>query len=494
MSRYQKVVLAGDIMFVNKLPFFMTISRHIKFSTAELLVNRHIETIFSATKRVHQHYLKRGFKITSLLMDGEFDIEGYRGDLSTIGITLNAVAANEHVPEIERHIRVIKERARSVVNMLPFEAIPARMIVELIYYCCFWLNSFPAKGGISATMSPRAIVVGSTIDYNNHVKLEFGQYVQTHEPHDNSIQTRTVGALALRPTGNAQGGHYFFSLTTGRRLNRNHWTSVPMPAEVIERVHELAKRAPGIPMIEFANRAGVPFDEDDLQDDIIFPEDAETEDDDPDYDPNDNAVKIAGVNEDEEAEEAADEDEDEEAGNEDEEEGPNEDGDNEGDEGDDFNPNDDDDDPNDDEVDPTNNTNDESFDDEPLVEANDVENVEDNLEARMDEAYGPRTSEHNLRPRKPRDYGHIHTILESTVMTQHSVKKGLRLFGEKGIDAIMKELDQLHTRKVLKPKKNLNCKERRDALQYLMFLKEKRNGIIKARGCADGRKQRAFTT
>ncbi|KAI2499082.1 Reverse transcriptase (RNA-dependent DNA polymerase) [Fragilaria crotonensis] len=514
MSRYQKVVLAGDIMFVNKLPFFMTISRHIKFSTAELLINRHIETIFSATKRVHQHYLKRGFKVTSLLMDGEFDVEGYRGDLSTIGITLNAVAANEHVPEIERHIRVIKERARSVVNMLPFEVIPARMIVELIYYCCFWLNSFPANGGISDTLSPRAIVVGSTIDYNNHVKLEFGQYVQTHEPHNNSMQTRTVGALALRPTGNEQGGHYFFSLTTGRRLNRNHWTSMPMPAEVIERVHDLAKRAPGTPMIEFADRAGVPFDEDDLQDDVIFHEDAEPEDADPDYDPNDDAVEIAGVNDEDEAEdqnesddeaedqnesdEAEDQNESDDEGNEeenrnddegDEEENRNEDDDNENDEDDDDFPNDDEDD-----VDPTNNADAENFNDEPLVEANDVDNVEDNLEARMDEAYGPRTSKHNLRPRKPRDYGHIHTILESTVMTQHSVKKGLKLFGEKGIDAIMKELDQLHTRKVLKPKKNLNCKERRDSLQYLMFLKEKRNGIIKARGCADGRKQREFTT
>jgi hypothetical protein len=61
------------------------------------------------------------------------------------------------------------------------------------------------------------------------------------------------------------------------------------------------------------------------------------------------------------------------------------------------------------------------------------------------------------------------------------------LFGDKGVDAVMKELDQLHARKVLKPTKNLNCKEQRDALQYLMFLKEKRNGIIKARGCADGR-------
>ena len=31
------VLLGGDIMFVNKIPFFMTISRYIKFGTAEML-------------------------------------------------------------------------------------------------------------------------------------------------------------------------------------------------------------------------------------------------------------------------------------------------------------------------------------------------------------------------------------------------------------------------------------------------------------------------
>ena len=33
------------------------------------------------------------------------------------------------------------------------------------------------------------------------------------------------------------------SLTTGRLLNRNHWTSLPMPAKVIDRVHALARRS-----------------------------------------------------------------------------------------------------------------------------------------------------------------------------------------------------------------------------------------------------------
>jgi len=37
---------------------------------------------------------------------------------------------------------------------------------------------------------------------------------------------------------------------------------------------------------------------------------------------------------------------------------------------------------------------------------------------------------------------------------------------------------------------DLSYEERRKVLRYLMFLKEKKDGTIKARGCADGRPQR----
>jgi hypothetical protein len=39
----------------------------------------------------------------------------------------------------------------------------------------------------------------------------------------------------------------------------------------------------------------------------------------------------------------------------------------------------------------------------------------------------------------------------------------------------------------------MSSHEKHNALPYLMFLKQKRNGSIKARGCADGRKERAYT-
>jgi hypothetical protein len=52
----------------------------------------------------------------------------------------------------------------------------------------------------------------------------------------------STGALALEAKDNHQGGHLFFSsLGTGKILNRNHWTALPMPLEVLDRVHALAR-------------------------------------------------------------------------------------------------------------------------------------------------------------------------------------------------------------------------------------------------------------
>ena len=111
--------------------------------------------------------------------------------------------------------------------------------------------------------------------------MEYCQSVQTHEQHKNTIATRPIGALALRPTGNQQGGYYFYSLMSGQRLHRTHWTELPMPAEVRDRVHALARRAR-------ANR-GLSFTDSDGNDlDVLYPE--ADDDNDSDYDPEEDAA------------------------------------------------------------------------------------------------------------------------------------------------------------------------------------------------------------
>ena len=82
--------------------------------------------------------------------------------------------------------------------------------------------------------------------------------------------------------------------------------------------------------------------------------------------------------------------------------------------------------------------------------------------------------------------------LQSTILTQYYLNKGLKAFGNEGKSAVINELNQLHVIKAMKSiqKTSLTSEQKHWSLQYLMFLKQKRSGEIKARGCADGRKQR----
>jgi hypothetical protein len=75
-----------------------------------------------------------------------------------------------------------------------------------------------------------------------------------------------------------------------------------------------------------------------------------------------------------------------------------------------------------------------------------------------------------------------------------NMTQGIKMFGDAGVAAVKSELQQLHDRKVMAPvmASSLTREQRIAALAYLMFLKRKRCGKIKGRGCADGRKQRKY--
>ena len=89
----------------------------------------------------------------------------------------------------------------------------------------------------------------------------------------------------------------------------------------------------------------------------------------------------------------------------------------------------------------------------------------------------------------PSDHNPELADLEATVMTQLNMKQGIKAFGQAGVNAVQKELKQLHDREVLQPihAEELSREQKRASLQYLMFLKKKRCGKIKGRGCADDR-------
>ena len=376
------------------------------------------------------------------------------------------------------------------------------------------------------------------------------------------MAARTIGAIALRPTGNAQGGYFFFSLTTGRVLNRGRWTSLPMPNEVIDRVHRMARQEHGNNGLNFEDRNHNPLvdpDDDGDDDSTYHPEgDDNSDDDDDDNDDENNDNDDPAPPPVPEAHPIADNPPDYVGGN----DAPL----NQNNQGNDpnanINPINQDNpaevDNNEDEDLPPNDQDDEhSVNSMPEQPSNDHEQstegdsgipimptdptlpprAQRELKRLSTDGVGPtiyqgrtrsqrRQPEHNMSTighpgsstplpyqrmtdfekelfhrriagvRVPSEVGYEQNdVLRHTVLTQYTLKKGLQVFGPPGVEAVYKELKQLHERKVGEPRdaSTLSTAQKKNALGYLMFLKQKRTGQIKGRGCADGRKQRLHT-
>ncbi len=80
--------------------------------------------------------------------DGEFKpVEEFMQELYGAP-RLNLTSANKHVPEIEGKIHVIKERVRTVMYGMQFNAVPPIIRVSAVLFDTKQLNLFPVKGGI----------------------------------------------------------------------------------------------------------------------------------------------------------------------------------------------------------------------------------------------------------------------------------------------------------------------------------------------------------
>ena len=178
---HRDVTLAIDIFFVNRIPFFISLSRIIYFTGVSHLLDRKVDSIFKAFKEIYVYYLHRGFRIRTVLADGEFTPLKPLIEALPYGPRVNLSAKDEHVADIECRIRVVKERTRAMRHAMPYSRIPKLLMMYLVLRAIQMLNYFPSKGGVSAALSPMTITSGETLDYKKHLRLQIGQYCQVHE-------------------------------------------------------------------------------------------------------------------------------------------------------------------------------------------------------------------------------------------------------------------------------------------------------------------------
>jgi hypothetical protein len=275
LAHHSDVTLCMDFLYVQGMCFLHSISRTIAFRTLSHVTSRGKRTILDEFRRILRLYQPRGFRVRDVHADNEF--ECIRDDIRPI--ELDIVPADSHVGEVERSVRTLKERTRCTVHGLPYKRLPKLMVREILKKELACLNMFPQPGSIAGNVSPNTIVTGKGLPDYNQMTIEFGAYAQVFEDNDptNTTKARTVGAIALTRTGNANGDYYFMSLATGARLSRHAWTELPITDDAIARVEALAA-AEGQPLIQEQGlvmewRPGYTVTEDDYDWDYAPPQD-----------------------------------------------------------------------------------------------------------------------------------------------------------------------------------------------------------------------------
>ena len=233
-------------MFVQGIQFLTTISHKLKFRTAEALPyaskrGAKKEFILSGLMKVIKLYQARGLTVEQVHGDNEF--ECIREDIRPV--LLNVSAADEHVSMIERSIRTIKDRTRSQVQYLQYAKYPRNMIIGCVVFVIKALNQEIGMSALSNKYSPNTLVTGqSQRQYKDIMSLSYGEYAEIYSANQvtNNNKERTIGAIALYPSGNDQNGWMFMSLSTGRLLHRHQWKRIYINQGIIDRVNNMLEK------------------------------------------------------------------------------------------------------------------------------------------------------------------------------------------------------------------------------------------------------------
>ena len=530
---HKNVDLCADVFCVCGVMFLLTCSKNIQHITVEHLKEKSQKTLHGAFDNAFDECNKADFRIAKLHVDPEFafmkdtmlenDIELQEWLPESHNPKVNVGAAQSHQVNAERMIRTIKDRHRCMWHRMPCKAMPIKMIVAAVEQVAKWLNAFPPSGGLSRQHSPRVIMNKRQIDCDEDCCVSFGSHVQVfhkQETTHNTPRPRTIGGICLGAMDNEQGGHRVMNLATGATITRTQVKVVPITEDVVQRVEFFARKDGVKEDTRFKTRRGeiIPDQGDDAliagvdkqnntgntaeqshqEDEEVNDREPEPEEMASDEDTDEEDAKAtlelrnAGTNaappdiaEDDDESQASDQTNTENNQNH-------------------QNPDQEhhEDDEQDDEVTVLRRSNRQRQKPTRLVptmtgqqheETNHLIVQSNKDTAEHDEQCAVVIAKTIAILRDEADGCNVKD--QASFIQTCTLKQGIKKFGDRGTEAALKEIGQLHERNCFEPVQanESTFEQRKKVLESLMFLTEKRDGTVKARQCADGSKQRIWT-
>ena len=102
------------------------------------------------------------------------------------------------------------------------------------------LNFFPSKNAIPDTMGPALLIERKQKIDLGKKQIEFGAYAMVYMGTKGNMKKRCVPAIALKAS-NEEGGYFFMSLYTGKRIHSYIGEEIPIDQDTIDRVDQLAR-------------------------------------------------------------------------------------------------------------------------------------------------------------------------------------------------------------------------------------------------------------
>ena len=234
----------SDIMFVNKVPFLVTVSMPLDLTLCtHLTAGKSAKSLDKAFRQQFATMASQGFIVKLVAFDSESAVATVSDTIRELGAQCEQKPHGTHVEVAERKQRLIKERARCVIHSLWFK-MSINLVVMLVYYCVSRINMMPTRRHENR-MSSREAFLGRKLSARD-ICLPFGEYVLVHEERQftNTMEGRAQEAIAVLPLGNLVGSVQFFTIKSHRFVTRAHWTVQPViPDWVKDNLNALA--APG---------------------------------------------------------------------------------------------------------------------------------------------------------------------------------------------------------------------------------------------------------
>ena len=236
----QAQTIQVDIMFIAGLPFMVGLISPLGFCITQYIRDRKSPQVQKAVNQILTIAKSRQIWITHLITDNEGGVVGMTNDLLNQGIQIAPTAAGEKAHRVERRIRFIKERVRSIIHGLPYN-LTALLLIHCVAHAT-WCTNLHTASDSTSKLSPHEIFTGRRLSAKRDLRHSFGDFVQATVPHpNNTMASRTEGHITLGSTSSLTGGVRMYCIATGELRVRDQFKVVSTPPSVIAYLDKLAK-------------------------------------------------------------------------------------------------------------------------------------------------------------------------------------------------------------------------------------------------------------